>query len=762
MPQPFLPRLALPAFVVAQIVFTANPLSAQTNGSWKDDVSGNWSSATAWVSGAIPGGSGSIVNLTNDITATRVITINSTSRTVGILNVGDQNGSDAFTVAASGGASLIFDNGGSASELNLSGGSNTISAPISLLSSLTIANAASGAQTLSGNVSGGSAGTKTIVNSGSGDGGVTVSGVISNGTGTVAVTQNSATSSLTLLGNNTYTGNTTLSSGRLQVGSNTALGSGTLVINGGSLSSNNINTRSVANAVVLGGDVTLGDIVNTGQLTMGGSTTLTGNRTLTVAAGSHAFWSGAIAEQGGSYGITKNGEGILTLSGSNDLGAGITLNAGTLRVGGNRTLGLGTLTLNGGTLSASSATARAISNAVTIGGDVALGDATNNGALTFSGVTTLTGNRTLTVRSAVTISGTLRDNGSNYGLTKSGSATLTISGTSTYTGGTTISSGTLALGKAEVLANSGAVSVQGGTFDLGGFSETVGAVNIAAGSIDNGILTGSSYAATSGTVGATLAGSGVTLTKSGAGTLILSGTNTYSGATTVNSGTLHIASTGRINATSGITVQGGGRFVYDSNAALTSTLSLNGSGTSSRAILSGTGTIHSAIVLNDVGDTLAPGNSPGTLNFAVSQSWDAFSYDWEVNNFVGTGAGTDFDQISIAGGLDLNSSGSYILNITSLTSGNESGVVGAFEDRDQSWIVLTTTTGITDFDASKWFLNIGSFSAGPGYTGSFSINKSLDGNNLVLTYNVVPEPSTLVILGTALGFAVAFRRRFRR
>lgn len=96
-------------------------------------------------------------------------------------------------------------------------------------------------------------------------------------------------------------------------------------------------------------------------------------------------------------------------------------------------------------------------------------------------------------------------------------------------------------------------------------------------------------------------------------------------------------------------------------------------------MLGGTGPINVAVTLDNLGDVLSPGNSPGIQDYTVSQSWSSFSYDWEVNNFTGTTTGTDFDQIGITGSLDLTGgSRSYILNVLELTAGNVAGLVPNF------------------------------------------------------------------------------------
>ena len=125
-------------------------------------------------------------------------------------------------------------------------------------------------------------------------------------------------------------------------------------------------------------------------------------------------------------------------------------------------------------------------------------------------------------------------------ITKTGLGTLVLTGANTYSAGTAIIAGTLVLGHAtSTLADTGGVTVSGGTLDIGSNSDTVGAVTLSSGSITgtSGVLTGSSYDVRSGTVSAILGGSAA-LTKTTDGTVTLSGNNTYTGTTTVSGGTL--------------------------------------------------------------------------------------------------------------------------------------------------------------------------------------------------------------------------------
>jgi fibronectin-binding autotransporter adhesin len=250
--------------------------------------------------------------------------------------------------------------------------------------------------------------------------------------------------------------------------------------------------------------------------------------------------------------------------------------------------------------------------------------------------------------------------------------------------------------------------------------------------------------------------------KDGNGALSLSAANTYTGATNVNAGTLDVSGAGSINSTSAINVAAGGRFAHNSSVALALAPTLNGDGAGSRAIYGGTGTLNAALTLDNGGDVLSPGNSPGIMTFGVNQSWGSYSYDWELNDWTSKVAGTNIDQINITGGLTLAGAtpGSYILNVLSLTGGGVTGNVPDFADVNNSWTILTTTTGISGFNASFWTINTGTFTSSPTATGTWSIAQS--GNNLILNYVAVPEPATIALVASGamiVGSLLARRRR---
>lgn len=249
------------------------------------------------------------------------------------------------------------------------------------------------------------------------------------------------------------------------------------------------------------------------------------------------------------------------------------------------------------------------------------------------------------------------------------------------------------------------------------------------------------------------------VTKSGAGKWVLNGANTYTGTTRVNAGTLVIGSSGSISDTSTVVVGSGGNFAYNSATARSGAITIDGNG-GSRAILSGTGTLDVALTLDNVGDTLSPGNSPGILALGVDQSWESFTYQWETNDFVAKVAGTNFDQIAIDGGLTLTGgTGDYVLDLYSLTAANIAGLVENYNGEDQSWTILTASSGITGFDASAWTILTSNFTSNPAWTGVWTLSQS--GNSLVLDYAAVPEPSTYALLTLGLLAVVVLRRKRR-
>ncbi|EJH0209908.1 autotransporter-associated beta strand repeat-containing protein [Salmonella enterica subsp. enterica serovar Kentucky] len=519
------------------------------------------------------------------------------------------------------------------------------------------------------------------------------------GTGSVV---KSGDKTLTLSGTNSYTGGTTISGGTLVANNVEALGTGD-VTNNATLELNTggdfDNAISGSGQVVKSGDKTL---TLSGANSYSGATTISGG-TL-IATHVNALGTGAIdnrasllLDASGQFTVTD----LTTESGGNtEIGAGSTLQATTLTQKSDSTL---TINLNGNTVDPVIHAASQVSLAGTLDitgvGDVLDSDPASTDDLdTFTLIAsdkTIAGDfEKLTVAGMdadladfITVDGRIDDTGKQYELTtaltwyadrddavtdahgtfnltnadgsfavntvlenvdatldpasatgwdgtsliKQGAGTLILNAENTYTGGTTISGGTLvatnvdALGSGDVTDDATLELNTGGTFDnaIGGSGNVV---------------------------------------KSGADTLTLSGSNSYTGGTTISGGTLVASNvealgTGDVTNNATLELNTGGDFINNIGGtgrvekSGDDTLTLSGSNTYTGGTLINGGTLVAsnveALGTGDVTDnaTLAL-NTGGTFDNAISGSGQVVKSGDETLTLCGTNSYTGGTTIS--------------------------------------------------------------------------------------------------------------------
>ena len=286
--------------------------------------------------------------------------------------------------------------------------------------------------------------------------------------------------------------------------------------------------------------ITLTALASAGPVqTISANIGLEASQSWTVNTNAALTVSGVISDFGGSYGLTKDGAGTLTLSGVNTYLGTTTVKLGTLTISSPGTLGgnlgnVAALTMNGGLLDLGTTTQTV--GAVSITTAAASGNTIQNGSLigTSYAASNTSGN--------AMVSANLLVNGV-AGFTMGGAGTVTLSGANTYIGWTSVTAGTLAVSGAGTLGNAAPLSITGGAIDLGNTTQTVGFVEFRGGTVQNGSLNASAYNCIEGTttITANLTGSAnFVLMAPGivVPTAILSGNNSYTGATLLGQGTL--------------------------------------------------------------------------------------------------------------------------------------------------------------------------------------------------------------------------------
>ncbi len=365
----------------------------------------------------------------------------------------------------------------------------------------------------------------TLVNYGTIRGGSDLTGV---GTGGFAVRSRGVGISITNYGT-LEGGNGAAAIGRdtNSVWNVTVVNSGTIRAGAGSttaiLFANNAGSKSTlelqAGSQIIG-NVLAGDVSTNDTLRLGGS----------IDSSFDVSSIGEAAQYRQFDLFEKTGTSTWTLTGAGTATTNWTISQGTLQIG------------DGGT-----------------SGSI-IGDITNNATLAFdrSDISTFAG----------TISGTGAVN-------QVGTGTTILTGANTYSGGTTISAGVLSVSADNNLGDAaGGLTFNGGVLQVTGtsFTGTSRAIDLGPSGGGFDIVD----AANSFTVSQALTGGGP-LSKLGAGTLILTGDNSYSGGTTISAGTLQLGNSGTTGSISGNVVNNG-TLAFDRSNDMTLAGAISGSG----------------------------------------------------------------------------------------------------------------------------------------------------------------------------------------
>jgi fibronectin-binding autotransporter adhesin len=510
--------------------------------------------------------------------------------------------------------------------------------------------------------------------------------------------------------------------GSLTINSTNAVG-----ISGGNLTINGASAQAIT--------VEAGNLTISSPLILAGSaTTITANQSTSIASitaanglvfnGTSSVSTGAITANGS---LQKLGSGITTLTGNNTYSGNTTISDGTLALTQNGTLGNSTVSISGGTLDMGGKSLTNTLGTLT-GGELANGTLTNNGSR-------------FNLQNG-TVSATLA--GTN-GVNKTTSGTVILSGSNTYNGTTFINAGTLQIGNASGLGSGGNITFGGGILQYGsGITTDVSSSIKNSGSailIDtngNDVTFGSSINGTNNGG----------LSKLGAGTLALTGNNSYTGGTFIESGTLTGNNLGlKGNITNNATLLLGNSGYYQFDTTGTGTLLVAG-GNTTDATLTGnasmtggnitiqSGTLTIGATLNNV---LLPGSisgnisNEGTLRFYMSSVDRTYadvisgngSFQTTMNQGATptgivylTGNNTYSGGTTISGGAINISSGSLLSNGSVAINGTGKFDIGSSNQtigqltlngtaaQAQGNGTLTTTAGNYDLRAGTVSLNL--------------------------------------------------------
>lgn len=510
----------------------------------------------------------------------------------------------------------------------------------------------------------------------------------------------------------------------------------------------NGSMRSIGDTAGSGSWTVGANVIGTGGLTFAGGTntsklTITGTTDNTYTGGTVV--SNGILAVDSALGVNRN----LLGTGSMTVASGATLqmeNSQSTFAGTTYLSGAGEVGTNGALVGAKGYGYASFAGPIVLNANSTIGiqQTYTNNLFIVNGPVNL-GTNTLTLNPATSlINFGLRMNGvisGSGGITQSVSGFSRLAGANTYTGATIVTAGTLQANVATVGGvnpTSGAFGVNsavtvgtGAAIDLNGFNQTFGSLagsgtvtgKVEAGSQAPTLIIGTDNSSTnfSGIIqNGALTGTGLSINKSGGGTLSLSGTNTYTGSTAVNAGTLIIGTGASGSVVSQISLNNGALYgdrVSGNNTTGFVTIG-NGAGTADA--------IFSA------------GNGAGAIGRFASTSGLTFNSDasfvFELNSST-----MNTDRVTSGGVITLNG----VFSLIDLNSGTS-----GWNPNDSITVINgSSLSGVFSNLANGQIITVNSVQ----YQASYSAT--------ALNLTVVPEPRTAFLIVVGGVAALFFRRR---
>ncbi|MEO6740616.1 MAG: PEP-CTERM sorting domain-containing protein [Chthoniobacteraceae bacterium] len=473
-------------------------------------------------------------------------------------------------------------------------------------------------------------------------------GTLRDGTSSVlSLVLNGSSFQQTMSGDSSYTGSTTITSGSLVAGSNTGFSQvSDYVVNGGALSAG-------------GFSVTIGSLAGSGGVVDVGSGSL--------------FEGGYVAS--GSYGgvltgtgiLGKAGNGNLTLTGGGSFSGDILVSNGSVTAGAVNGIATGAnvrltsifsvLNLNASQVLAglqginSSKVNFTANSTLTLGGGNA--DSTFSGDFTGGGTVVKTGTGIFTIGTGAGDTASANTDTSLAFTVNAGTLALSkADGTTAVAGALTVNGGTVLVQRSNQIADTSPLTVNGGTFNLGSFTETVGNLSGTGGSVllGAGSAITVTQTASAGFAG-TVTGSGAFI-KSGPADLTLPGTGSFGGTYTANSGKLILQ--GAVNGT-GFAALAGGTVQFNNSTT-------NANGVTVQAFLGGSidylGATMSNTYLRGPGThTVLSGGAASTFNGVTTYNSTVLILNGSAsfNNFTNGGTLSNNASATFNGGTNTSS-----------------------------------------------------------------------------------------------------------